>query len=331
MAIEPGSSAPRTDTRNKAANVGTLQAIDLDIRKYRDLDLLKFSDQIFADLEALKDQRFNFYNGLRAASRANELRSFLAWLAAIAALLTAIATVIRIVYAGDASPIKLDIYFFSAALLAYGVMGAFSLFEKAQDTSSAYFRYLGITLAIRDLWTKLEFAFLKENLHFILGDAASESAARDRIVALAEAFCADLGKIVSDELGEWRTEFVASISELDTIAKEGGESAKNQLELAVKEYRAATTKADAAAKAAEEASQPALLNVTISGEFDGLVTVSVNNIKMMETTKKSFAIEQLVPGSAKIEAVATKNGKTVAFGKWVVLKSGVQELPLTLA
>ena len=121
------------------------------------------------------------------------------------------------------------------------------------------------------------------------------------------------------ELGEWRAEFMASISELDAIAKEGSDCAKSQLERAVNDYRAATAKAEEAeraakdtAKVAKEASKPALLNVTIEGEFDDTVSVSVDNAEMITTTKRSFAIERLIPGNAKVDAAALIKATTVA-------------------
>ena len=340
MAIDPKVRPPEPAVIEYGGKVGTLRPIELNLQKYRNLNFLNFVDQVFFDLQVLKNQRFNFYNGLREKSRANELRAWLVRLAAAAAALTAIATVVRIVFAGDQSVPPLppyDIWIFASALLAYGVMGALGLIESTSDTSSRYFRYLGITMAIRDLWTKLEFAFLKEGLKAGVGDTTAEAAARDRVIALAEAFCNDLGKLISGELGEWRAEFIASISELDAIAKEGSDSAKSRLERAVNDYRAATAKAEeaekaakVAAKAAEEASKPALLNVTIEGEFDDTVTVRVDNAEMITTTNKSFAIEHLIPGNAKVEATAKKGDTLVSCGKWVALHSGIQPLTLSL-
>ena len=51
---------------------------------------------------------------------------------------------------------------------------------------------------------------------------------------------------------------------------------------------------------------------------------------MITTTKRSFAIERLIPGNAKVDAAARKDGKLVSCGKWVVLQSAIQPLTLSL-
>ena len=56
-----------------------------------------------------------------------------------------------------------------AVLAIYAVMGAISFYEKGTDKTTTYFRHLGIILAIRDLWTKVQFEFLKELI--VLKDA----------------------------------------------------------------------------------------------------------------------------------------------------------------
>src|SRR6266566_8064401 len=61
-----------------------------------------------------------------------------------------------------------------AVLAIYAVMGAISFYEKGTDKTTAYFRQLGIILAIRDLWTKVQFEFLKELM--VLKSAADPKA-----------------------------------------------------------------------------------------------------------------------------------------------------------
>jgi hypothetical protein len=41
-------------------------------------------------------------------------------------------------------------------------MSTITFYEKATDKRTAYFRQVATILAIRDLWTKAQFAFLKE-------------------------------------------------------------------------------------------------------------------------------------------------------------------------
>src|SRR5262249_60977493 len=115
----------------------------------------------------------------------------------------------------------------NALLLAsrqiYAVMGAISSYDKGTDKTTTYFRHLGIILAIRDLWTKVQFEFLRELI--VLKDAAdrktAEVVARERIRALAEAFCNDLNKITTGELTEWRTEVLSPPSQPEGAAAKG--------------------------------------------------------------------------------------------------------------
>lgn len=98
--------------------------------------------------------------------------------------------------------------------------------REGHRQDDAYFRHLPIILAIRDLWTKLQFEVLKE-LTAVRG--AAEAAVRERIRNLANAFWTDLNKASTRELCEWRTEFLASLSELEAAAKKGSEHVTKQV------------------------------------------------------------------------------------------------------
>src|SRR5260221_14436157 len=110
-------------------------------------------------------------------------------------------------------------------------MGAISFYEKGTDKPTTYFRHLGIILAIQDLWTKVQFEFLKELI--VLKDAAdrktAEAVARERITALAEAFCNDVNKITTGELTEWRTGFLAPPSQLAGAGEKGTAAGTKQI------------------------------------------------------------------------------------------------------
>src|SRR5947209_17239298 len=85
-------------------------------------------------------------------------------LGSIAFLLTGLAAALR--FAPEAFLQKWDLDGFDKGVLLivlaiYAVMGAISFYEKGTDKTTAYFRQLGIILAIRDLWTKVQFEFLK--------------------------------------------------------------------------------------------------------------------------------------------------------------------------
>src|SRR6266550_69121 len=113
-------------------------------------------------------------------------------LGSIAFLLTGLAAALR--FAPEAFLQKWGLNGFDkgvllAVLAIYAVMGAISFYEKGTDKTTAYFRHLGIILAIRDLWTKVQFEFLKELMALKSAAGAGEAVTRERIRALAEAFC----------------------------------------------------------------------------------------------------------------------------------------------
>lgn len=134
-------------------------------------------------------------------------------------------------------------------------MGAIALYEKGTDKTTAYFRQVATILAIRDLWTKAQFEFLRELMALKNSpDPSAEPNARERLRALAEAFCTDLDKAATGELTEFRTEFLVSLSELDAASKKGAEDVTKQLGEAAKAAEKAAVDAKAAAeKAAAEA------------------------------------------------------------------------------
>jgi hypothetical protein len=147
---------------------------------------------------------------------------------------------------------------------------------------------------------------------------------------------------LNGELTKWRTEFLASLSELESAAKkEGSEGVTKQIhevleaaEKAATDAKAAAVKAAgdarAAAKAAEEAAKPGALNLTLSGDFDDQVLVSVDGIEVARSRGKTIALERVVPGLRKISAHAKKGTKDVETAVMVDVKPGLQELELLL-
>src|SRR5262249_62233288 len=109
-----------------------------------------------------------------------------------------------------------------AVLAIYAVMAAISFYEKGTDKTTAYFRHVGIILAIRDLWTKVQFEFLRElmALKSAADPKTAEAVAREHISALAGAFCNDLNKVATGELTEWRTGVFSSLSGLWAAGEE---------------------------------------------------------------------------------------------------------------
>jgi AcrR family transcriptional regulator len=222
-------------------------------------------------------------------------------------------------------------------------MGAISFYEKGTDKTTAYFRHLGIILAIRDLWTKVQFEFLKELtvLKNATDPKAGEAVARERIRALAEAFCNDLDKVATGELTDWRTEFLASLSELEAAAKKGTQDVTTQIQEVLKAAEKAATDARvaaekaaadarAAAKTADEAGRPGALNVALSGDFDDQVLISVDGVEVVRSSGKTIAIDRVAPGLRKISVHAKKGQKDLETARMIDVKPGLQELELAL-
>jgi AcrR family transcriptional regulator len=327
----------------------TFRAIELEPQATAELEFSKFVEALFQTLRLTKEERFVYYESLRKKNTkwANGSRWVLALLGSIAFLLTGLAAALR--FAPEAFLQKWDLAGFDkgvllAVLAIYAVMGAISFYEKGTDKTSSYFRHLGIILAIRDLWTKVQFEFLKELT--VLKSAAdpktAETVARERIRALAEAFCNDLNKVATGELTEWRTEFLASLSELESAAKKGSEDVTKQIQEALQAAERAATDAKAAAekaagdakaaaKTAEEAAKPGAINLTLSGDFDDQVLISVDGIEVARSRGKAIALERLVPGLRKISAHAKRDAKDVETALMVDVKPGLQELQLVLS
>jgi hypothetical protein len=326
----------------------TFRAIELEPQGTAELELSKFVEALLEKLRRLKDERFTYYEVLRRQNTkwANGSRWVLALLGSIAFLLTGVAAALR--FAPETSLQKWGLDGFDkgvllAVLAIYAVMGAISFYEKGTDKTTTYFRHLGIILAIRDLWTKVQFEFLRELI--VLKDAAdrktAEIVARERTRVLAEAFCNDLNKITTGELTEWRTEFLASLSELEAAAKKGTDDVTKQVQEMVRAAENAATDAKAAAekaaadaraaaKTAEEANKPGALNLTLSGDFDDEVLISVDDIEVARSRGKTIALERVVPGLRKVSAHAKKGAKDVETALMVDVKPGLQRLELVL-
>jgi hypothetical protein len=327
----------------------TFRAIELEPQATAELEFSKFVEALLQKLGLLKEERFLYYENLRKENTkwANGSRWVLALLASIAFLLTGLAAALR--FAPEAFLQKWDLDGFDKGVLLtvlaiYAVMGAISFYEKGTDKTTAYFRQLGIILAIRDLWTKVQFEFLKELM--VLKSAtdpkAGEAVARERIRALAEAFCNDLDKVATGELADWRTEFLASLSELEAAAKKGSEDVTTQIQEVLKTAEKAATDAKAsaekaaadaraAAKTAEEAGKPGALNLALSGDFDDQVLISVDGVEVARSSGKTIAVDRVVPGLRKISAHAKKDGKDLEIARMVDVKSGLQDLELVLS
>jgi len=345
------------DAGAKPLAPNTFRSIRLDPQKLAALAFSEFVKALLDELRLLKRERSAFYEELRRSNArwANGGRAVLAILGALALLLTSLAAAIRLApdavpflgaaaqggnAAANAGP---DRGVLVAVLVIYAVMGAISFYERGSDKTTSYFRQIATILAIRDLWTKLQFSVLKELMALKDStDATAADASRSRILALAETFCVDLDKVATGELAEFRTEFQASLVELDNASKKGTDDVTKQLEESAKaaekaaqEAKTAAEKAaseaKAAAKALEDATKPGFLNLTVTGDFDDEVVISIAGTEAARSRGKAIAVERVPPGLKKIAARAMKGTKVLETAVVVDVKPGLQDVKLSLA
>jgi hypothetical protein len=311
----------------------TFSSISLDPKTYRDLDFLAFLAFIYEKLDTLTAQRADYYRGLRekSASWVNHSRKFLAIAGALAFLMTALATCLRFVPDVLGGALKdYDKGLLFLVLVIYAVMGAVAFYERGTDKTNSYFRHIAVILGIRDLWSKFQFEVLKELTALRNGGDTEEGqkAAREHIVALAQGFNNDLDKLAADEQTDWRTAFLASLSELSEAAKNGNQSANTRLEQLVTSAQQAATEATAAAKAAADARRPGYLNIEISSDFDDDVAIAIDGGEARRSPGKQVTIGPLSAGIHMVAAKASKDGKPLETSVTIDIKPEIQTLSL---
>jgi hypothetical protein len=315
----------------------TFFSIDLDAQQLAKQEFAEFVKLLLEKVEGIKKDRAMYFEHLRSngSGWANSLRFWLAGLGVTGFVLTIAASVARFQWGETGT----DKPFLIAALMFYALMGAISAFDKWTDRTTTYFRHVGVLLSIRDLWTKLQFEVLKELT--ALGkttDDAAVLATRQRIQLLAEAFCTDVDKISNTEQAEWRTELLASLSELEAVAKQGVDTATAGIQASIKaaaksadEAKAAAEKSLAAAKIATDAGRPGSVNLTIAGDFDGEVEISVDGKEAAKSAGKTIALEHVTTGIRKVTARALKGTKVLEAAVMVEIKPGLQDVKITIA
>jgi hypothetical protein len=319
----------------------TFNSIDLDPRASATLSFADFVKTLLEKVQHLKDERSAYYEKLRQSNSrwANGSRSVLALLGSLAFLLTSAAAATRFVWPDRG----IDMVLLVGVLTIYGVMGAISFYEKGTDKTTAYFRQVSVILVIRDLWTKFQFEVLKllTAVPTAAEPAKAEKDASDRLQVLAQAFCADLDKAAATELTDWRTEFLASLSELEAAAKKGTDdvTAKIQESITAAQKSAANAQAaaekaasdaTAAAKAAQDAATPGDINLTIVGEFDDQVAIAIDGKEVVRSPGTNIALERVPTGHRRIGAQATKGTRNLEASLIVDVKPGLQDLKISL-
>ena len=121
----------------------TFSTIDLRAVETANMEFRPFVKKLLHELKAMKTDRSRFYEALRSGGSnwANRSRNFLAFLRAIAILLTALASALR--YSGMTSNlvsgIDDDKTVLIAVLVIYAVMGAVTFYEKGTDKTTIVF------------------------------------------------------------------------------------------------------------------------------------------------------------------------------------------------
>ncbi|TBD71750.1 hypothetical protein ELH07_38295 [Rhizobium ruizarguesonis] len=318
---------------SQEGNGDTFSTLDAKLAQITEKDFAAFFKWLYEAVEKLKSDRENFYRTLRNRNSGwiNAARRTLATLGALALLLTAFAGITAIVGSQETWLKEWQTRSMIGAFVIYAIMGAIALFERGTDLSTSYFRHLTITIAIRNLWNEFQLTILKE--YPALADTAqsNQNAARDRAIELARALCKDLDTLVSAEQTEWRTEFIESLKELDTAAKEGVGKVTADLQAAMDKVTKAADETKAAAEQAKAALLPGDINVTVTGDFDGNLVVLVDQAKRHDKpVMRKFVLRGIVPGTREIEVKAKKGAQDINQSAVLEVKPGLQNYAIAL-
>jgi hypothetical protein len=249
-------------------------------------------------------------------------RRSLAWLAVLAFVFTAVATLGQSKLLDMSTNMTADLLV--ASFVAYLSMGGITLYEKIAGGTDSYFRAVASIVSIRDLWTALQFEWTKTVLSSDDNDAASAKKARMDMINSAQTFATEVEKITKAEIDQWQTGFVAAMTAASGLATKGLDDLKTSIDALAK-------KQEEAAQAAAADAKTAILNVKIEGDFDGDARILVDNVERAQTHLKSYPIDSVRLGVRKIEVFAKHGDKNVAAATAVECKAGVQDITLTLA
>lgn len=322
-------------TKTKSA-AGTLHPIELDLAALAVEPTFKeFAANIVAECDALRSARADWFQSQQRSRswRALGARRLLVLFGTLAALATAVAAAFRVLAPEGTA----DQSWLVGALFAYAAMGAVSYWDKASDNTGAYFRQVAASGAVRDLWTRFEFEVLKLLSATASSDPGPGSPERTKLIELASGFSADLDAVASGESTEWRQEFQASMSALAAAAKSGSDGTSKELAAAVAEDREnARKERERVEKLLKEAEARAAgvglahVNVNVSGDFTGEVSLLVDGREAARTRLKQYPIDCIEPGIRRIQAVASKDGQRLEAATLADLKAGLNQLELTL-
>ena len=305
-----------------------LELDPFDLATHTDLDA--YGKVLLGRLKTALSERMAYFNHLRnKVASVNRNRRILAWLGAIAIVLTAMATAARMVNeVADDLFKSADLLLLLIVLLLYAAMGAISFFETSTDSVSSYFRYVSIVISMRDHWTRFQFEVSKVLRSRIPDNADSDRATGQRILELGEAFWTDVEALSKGEVETWQAEFQASVSHLAEVAEGGLGTIETRLNKSIDDLNAVRAKE----RAARETEKPAFVNLSIQGAFTGVAAIQLDGVPLTTTSRKSVALSGIKPGLHQLEVRASGVGGVVLEAtKHVDLKSGLQDETIVLA
>jgi hypothetical protein len=145
------------------------------------------------------------------------------------------------------------------------------------------------------------------------------------LLTLFEAYCTDVDKSSHDEAAEWRTEFTASMGELEAASKQGTDEVLKR----AAEYAAKAKEYADAAEATAKAMKPGAINITIETTKEGTTAILLDDNEVAKGVGKAFVIPSLPVGRHKIAAqLTTADGKMVEASQ--VLDTTSEVKPVTL-
>jgi shikimate kinase len=99
----------------------------------------------------------------------------------------------------------------------------------------------------------------------------------------------------------------------------------------IQESIKAAEQAVAGAKSAREAGRPGGINLTVTGDFDDQVVISVDGKELARSTGKAIALQPVPPGQRVISAHAKKGTKDLDASVVMDVRPGLQELKIAFS
>lgn len=291
-------------------------------------ELVTYARDLRRNLDERRKSRYGFYNERRIEyGNVLSLRQWLAQLGAAGIVLTALATAAHFAWPDRPA----DSVLLVAAMICYAAMAGISFYEGSLNLSAAYFRQVGILIAMRDIWTRFQFELLAELRAAAAGGADVILPARDRMTALALAAWNDLEALTRGEQENWQGEVLASLKELATAAQNGRSTVETRLVEMEKAAAAAETARTERTAAAARAGAPALLTIAVEGDVAGDLTLRLNDEPPVVTAAREHAFRPRPAGDVHVAASGTgPGGQTLTGALNLELKPGVQTASLRL-